>query len=478
MNTIERSDIATQTIESIAQALQVQNPKKRVMEAAEILYAEQCSKNRDIAVSDGQFYYWNDSYWKHQEHGDVLRHALDWLRDNCRQRATAEAAKGCAKTAALMVSKLPPRSEQIIIPTERAWFTLDDGEWWVAQPDSRIGLCHQVTLNHQPGPGLYMPAPVSDDSLFGRYLRTSLPDPAVREFVQEYVGYTLSNLNYQVAQLWIGSGSNGKSVLLNIVRALHAKAVAMRLDRLEGFDLAGIVGASLAICDETPKAKINQQAFKSLVSMGAVEINQKFRETFTYTPMAKWIICGNHMPGIEDHSEGWWRRVQIVDWNVQVKGKDIIPDLDGRIIREELHIVLDWALAGLQKLVARGRFAVPETVEKAKRDAKHDVNTVASWIWSTGAVLDDCARTMKQALYESYREHCEQKGFHSCNESQFFKRLKSELPGLKNERITNGSGTARRRAWAVNVAVGRFDDEPVGESQSEELDDDPFAVKP
>jgi putative DNA primase/helicase len=210
--------------------------------------------------------------------------------------------------------------------------------------------------------------------------------------------------------------------------------------------------------------------------MGLIDINPKHKAAFSYKPIAKWIICGNHMPALDDYSDGWWRRLHIIEWNVQVKGKDIIHDLDERIIRDELHIVLDWALAGLSRLVERGNFEIPEAVERSKQTAKADANAVTSWVWTTGAMLDVDARTLKEDLYASYREHCEEKGFPACNDSQFFKRLKGEIPGTVEQRVIVGNGKNRRRARIVNIALGRFEDEPAAPSQPQELEDDPFKM--
>lgn len=469
--------VAGEQIAQVLQLMSAKTPKKPVMDAPEILYAEQCSADEDLATDDANLYVWNDSYWQLQTDVQAKRHALYWLQVNNRTRATEATAATCHKTALLLAQQMPPKPDRIVIPAGGQWFVMDDEfDWCVEQPDRNVGITHGIRLNAKPFPGYYSPSPVPVDSLFGRYLNTSLPDLKVRELVQEYIGYTLCNMNLQCAQLWVGSGSNGKSVMLNIARALHEKAVAMRLDKLDGFDLTSIVGASLAICDETPKAKINQQALKTLISMGLIDINPKYKAAFSYKPIAKWIICGNHMPAIDDHSNGWWRRFQIIEWNVQVKGQDIIHDLDGKIIRDELHIVLDWALAGLSRLVERGDFEIPAIVEQSKQIAKADANTVVSWAWTTGAVLDANARTLKEDLYASYREHCEEKGFPACNDSQFFKRLKADYPGMVDQKVIVGNGKNRRRARVVNIAIGRFEDEPAAPSQPEELADDPFKV--
>ena len=46
---------------------------------------------------------------------------------------------------------------------------------------------------------------------FEKLLNRILPDPAVRVRVQEYIGHTLfPDARFELAQLWPGSGANGK----------------------------------------------------------------------------------------------------------------------------------------------------------------------------------------------------------------------------------------------------------------------------
>lgn len=180
----------------IAQALQLMSakPNKLIADAPEILYSEQCSKNKNLATDDANLYVWNDSYWQLQTDVETKRHALKWLQLNNRTRATEQTAKSCHKTALLLTQQMPPKPDRIVVPAGGQWFVMDDGfDWCVESPDRTVGITHGIRLNARPFPGIYSPAPVPVDSLFGRYLNTSLPDLAVRELVQEYIGYTLSN---------------------------------------------------------------------------------------------------------------------------------------------------------------------------------------------------------------------------------------------------------------------------------------------
>lgn len=350
-------------------------------ESNEIAYADQCATNSRVAADNGLLYCWIGDHWQSQDENENLRHALRWLSHHDRKRANKAVAKSCVETAILLVKRLPHKSQRVILPLNDLWLLMNDSyEFVVAQPKREIGVCHKINVSVPTLSGIHTPQPVPENSLFAQYLKTSLPDEKVRELVQEYIGYTLTgNTKFQTAQLWIGSGSNGKSVLLNIVRALHAKPVAMELDKLDGFARAAIVGASLVACDETPKGKINQQTLKKLISGGVVDVTPKYCQPFSYQPTAKWIICANHLPSLSDHSDGWWRRLHVIEWNVQVKGMNIIADLDQRIIDTELGIVLDWALAGLQRLQKRNHFHIPDVVEQAKSEAMADSNSVLDW---------------------------------------------------------------------------------------------------
>lgn len=428
----------------------------------EIRYALQCASDKFVARQETLLYCWNGNYWKVQSNDDNGRHALLWLSQYEPKRATAATAESCVKTAVMLVQPLPPKSDQIIIPVKDAWLRFTDENIVVVEPDPAIGISYRLAVNTVPPLGDYMPALVPHDSLFWNFLTTSLPDAAVRQLVQEYVGYTLTDdTGHQCAQLWVGSGSNGKSVMLNIVRALHERTVAMRLDKLDGFDLVALIGASLATCDETPKLKINQQALKSFISGGATQITGKYAAPVTYRSSAKWVVCANHVPAITDHSDGWWRRWHVVQWGVQFKGSQIIPNLDQKIIQHELHIVLDWALAGLQRLIERGEFVIPASVTQSLMDAKTDSNSVTSWIVNNGVALtpEDQTFTDKSSLYQNYDKYCHANGYARCNQAEFFKRVIAHFPGMKENRQTIGVGTSKTRPRRVNLTTGVFSNE-------------------
>ena len=427
------------------------------------LYAEDCENDRYTACSGGVVYRWHQDHWYAQTQTESNKEALKWLKSFDRAKATAAVAQTCVDTAVLEMRALPdrPRKNATIVPLKDRWLVVQpDGQIYGVEPDPAVGITHRISCDNNIPEGHYVPQQLPDDSLFAKFLNSSLPDKEVQNFVQEYVGSTfIANNRFQVGTLWIGAGSNGKSLLLNVVRALHERSAPIRLDKLDGFDLQVLVGASLAYCDETPKSKINQQALKSLISGGSVQINRKFLEPIDYRCTAKFIICSNHLPSAADQTDGWWRRLHIVEWNQQIKGKQIIYSLDDRIVDEELGIVLDWALLGLQRLLARGQFAVPEVMEKAKQEAIQATNTVSSWIQDAGVALSKLPGQMmgKPDIYERYGDYCNQLSVIPVSYGEFCKRLKAIFPAANEDRPVVNTKGQKMRVRRIGLVIGQFD---------------------
>jgi putative DNA primase/helicase len=376
--------------------------RKQPPPSVQLLYTELCQGDRNIASDGSSLYCWKGDHWSTQSEQENIRHALDYLRSNAPHKMSSDNAAKCFKTALNYVAPLPakPDAEAVIVPVTGARLTLRDGQWTASEPRREIGITHRIAVRFPVPWGPYQPKPISPSSLFGQFLNRSLPDAEVQATVQEFIGSTLSARPTQLAVIFLGNGNNGKSVLLNIVRALHEKTAALQLDKLEGFNLVPIVGASLAISDEIPDRAIQQQQFKSLVSGGTVQIRPLYTPAFAYNPTAKFIINANFLPPTRDNTDGWWRRLLIVEWPVQIAYEDLIPDLDNKIIRDELHIVLDWALEGLRRVAARNfkpAKVLPKAISQAHRSAVLQANRarrglmIAGWRSSVG-----CLRTRRR----------------------------------------------------------------------------------
>lgn len=409
------------------------------------LYATHLIESGGIASDSALLYRWTGTHWAPVDEGVSEREAYHWLVKLDAAWASAENARKAFRAACLFAPALPPLTDQVVIPTRCGYVHLVGGDLQLKAADPDLGLTHCLECSFDP-----LGAP---PARFLAFLERVLPDPSVRARVQEYVGYTLlADARYQRAQFWLGEGANGKGVLANIVQALHGRIAAMALDQLAGFHLSVLVGASLVYVDEVPRKPIDEQRLKSMIAGERIPVDRKYRDPVSIHVRGKWLVLGNHLPAITDHSTGFWRRWDIVPFSVTIPERERDPLLAQTIIREELSGVLNWALEGLQRLQRRGGFDVvmPAAMTLMLREAKADTNSVVAWLEDTGAELQVACDTPKELVFEQYRRWCSINAMREVSVVQFWKRMNEHFKTLEEARIRMG-GVQRR---VCNVRLG------------------------
>lgn len=401
------------------------------------LYATTLSASGNYAVDGGLIHTWTGSHWSVTSDDIACKQAYRWIAAAEPRDATAENAKKAVNSAKLWLPDVVKESADIVIPCMNGYVQVKDGKVELTSPDKSLGLKHSLICEFQPDFG---PA-----TQFEKFLEMILPDTAVRSRVQEYIGYTLtSDARYQKAQLWLGSGANGKGVLANIVQKLHRNTAAIRLDALDGFSLSVLLGASLIYVDEVPKARINEQILKSLIAGEKIQIDRKYETPLSTHIRGKWLVLGNHLPAITDHSIGFWRRWDIIPFNVTIKESERDPLLANSIIRTEMPGVLNWALEGLLRLQKRGAFEVtlPLAMQNILSDAKRESNSVQAWFEENDIVASHSLQSTKDEIYEHYREWCSRNGMASMASPRFWQTIRG-IVSLDEVRRREGSQQVR-----------------------------------
>lgn len=433
-------------------------PKKQ---SIELSYSQYLNRSGNYCAMDNgesvAAYVWESSHWGRFSDSAGKRMALNWLQANEPQKATHTAACSLHNTSVLAMPLIPSEPNQTVVPMKNVWLTVsDDGKFTIKIADKTWGVKYVIDaalpLDGKQEQMQYEPKTLPEDSLFHQFLSVSLPDEEVRALVQEYCGYTLLNdVRHQVAQIWVGDGRNGKSVLLKIIQKLHAKVGSLQLDKLDGFGLTSLVDSSLIVCSEAPKRGINEQVFKQIISGDPISVEYKFKDSFTYSPRGKFLIACNRFPHITDDSNGVWRRLQIIKWDVNLTDEQEIPNIDDMIISKELSLVVDWCLEGLSRLLVRGDFAEPESVLHRKKAEKVNSNNVLAFVDDHGLDTSLGQTTFKHRIYEQYEEYCHSHGLAPFQGNEFWKRMAQKFPDMKEKKKPDSKGARLR---AVNLTFG------------------------
>ena len=410
------------------------------------LYAGTVVRAGGIASDRALLYRWTGTHWSPIDEDEAERQAYHWLVSQDVNWASAENARKAFRAACLFAPAIPPLTKEVVIPTESGYVHLLGSllELRPANPD--LGLTHCLGCGYAPEGAL--------PKKFLRFLERVLPDAQVRNRVQEYVGYTLlADARYQRAQFWLGEGANGKGVLANIVQALHGRIAAMSLDQLAGFHLSVLVGASLVYVDEVPRKPIDEQRLKSMIAGERIAIDRKYRDPVSIHVRGKWLVLGNHLPAITDHSTGFWRRWDVVPFSVTIAERDRDPLLADNIIENELSGVLIWALEGLVRLQSRGGFdpVMPVAMQAMLREAKADTNSVVAWVDDCSIELQISCLMPKDRVFEDYRRWCTVNAMREVSVVQFWKRMNEHFKELDEARIRVDG--VQRRVCNVSLAA-------------------------
>lgn len=260
-------------------------------------------------------------------------------------------------------------------------------------------------------------------------------DEEVIAFIQRAVGYSLTgSTKEQVMLLCHGKGSNGKSIFLTVLRALGGEyATNIASDTIKKkrggpenhpAEIAVLVGKRVVTCSETPEAaSINDERVKALVGGDTQTARLMRGNPFDFKPQLKLWLATNHLPKVEDDSEGFWRRMRLVPFERQFRGADRDNDLEDKLLAE-MPGILAWAVRGAVEWFAKGLQA-PQKVMLATLEYRMSSDPLADFI-SERCILGPEQRVGSGELYKGYLTWCEAQGIRSVealNNIAFARRI-------------------------------------------------------
>jgi putative DNA primase/helicase len=245
-------------------------------------------------------------------------------------------------------------------------------------------------------------------------------------FVQKWIGYCLTTDNSQHKFVWmVGSGGNGKSVLLAILSHLvgSENITNAAIEELgKTFVRAELEGKLVNISSEmSASATMADSYLKAIVSGDTVQAERKYQSPFSFKPFVKLIAATNHLPRLLDLSEGFFRRAIILTFNAHFSEEKKDPRLEQKLVAE-LPGILVWAVKGLERLRSSERFtSMPSSIE-ALAQYRTDSDTEKLF---ANECLEPVAQggILPSVIYTGYADWCRKNGFAAKASNRFGHRL-------------------------------------------------------
>ena len=158
------------------------------------------------------------------------------------------------------------------------------------------------------------------------FMKELFPDEELRRYMWEHLASTIVGTNEnQTFNIYNGSGANGKSKLVELmgkslgdykatvpVTLITQKRTSIGSTSSEIVQLQGV---RYAVMQEPSKGdKINEGIMKEITGGDPIQGRALFKETITFIPQFKLVVCTNVLFEIPTNDDGTWRRIRLCDF--------------------------------------------------------------------------------------------------------------------------------------------------------------------
>ena len=284
----------------------------------------------------------------------------------------------------------------------------------------------------------------------------------------EMLGYCLvPDTRYHQSFIFIGSGANGKSTALDVVKVFlgedNVSAVSLHAIEEKPYSAALLYGKMANVCADIPSTHlIKTDQFKNISAGDAVMIEEKFKTAFPAVLNCKLLFSANSMPTTSDRTNAFIRRWVPMIFSKTIAPEDMIPGFVHQLTtQDELDGAFVKAVEGLRRAVERGKIFVPGESQKFLSEYQAENDAVIEF--DRNCVSESTESIANADLFEAFKQYCESSNRQAIGKIKFLKRFRELHPGKEIARV---QGTGNKKGFqGITVSL-------------EDIETDEFGVLP
>lgn len=311
---------------------------------------------------------------------------------------------------------------------------------------------------------------------------------AVIATLQEWLGYLLTaDTGYQKFLLMKGEGSNGKSVFFAAITAMLGQENISNIsldvfgDRFSRSETLGKLANIAGDCEELDK--VAEGYIKGFTSGDRMFFDRKGISGINCVPTARLMVSCNELPKIKDRSQGIWRRMLLIDWQVVIADGRKIRNMDKAEWWEasgELPGIFNWAVQGLGRLRKQGHFTESAESKNAiieyQRDSNSAKHFLTEFITEVGAGDADFIRTNE--IYRLYVLWAREAGLYPLARNTFGKEIgrtfkKARRDRKRDKETKDLHWVYSKIKWTAKKINGQLTDDAMALADFTDPDHDP-----
>jgi putative DNA primase/helicase len=228
-----------------------------------------------------------------------------------------------------------------------------------------------------------------------------------------------------------GKGANGKGVTTTIMVAAMPPGSTTAIPPQElgnEYRRAMLAGKRLNVVNELPEADIiDSEAFKAIVAGDPIVGRHIRQPPFTFAPVAGHFFAANRLPGTNDLTHGFWRRLIVLTYNrAFTADPERNPHIAKEIVEAELPAIVAWFLDGAVRLTRERAYTLPASHAKALEDWRRNADQVALFVEECTRPLGANEPSSGEAasdVYAAYRQWATASGHRPVASNKFGARM-------------------------------------------------------
>ena len=319
-------------------------------------------------------------------------------------------------------------------------FSLEKGV--LVEPDKKI--CTDIVIDFDYDP-------TAKSVLFNKFFNEIMPSDEMQHVIFQTMGACFVNrreVDLQYCFYWLGTGSNGKSVLADLFIATlgrdNAEVFSMEdlfKSSTKAYNIAKCDGAIVNVCSDASKTDTSGGDYKKFVGGEEMPARYPYGKPFKATRIPLLFVLANAMPITTDSTEGHHRRTLPFMFGVT-----ITEDKQDRQLKDK--ILKDNGRAALFNLIYRGytqlkankyKFDKALEISELQSIIRMDTNSVSRWIRDRRYAPDNKngEKMIAKELLEDYRKYCnEDERMPPNSPKAFYSELQSL--GFTRKRVSYG----------------------------------------
>lgn len=309
------------------------------------------------------------------------------------------------------------------------------GDVWVNLKNCTLEIHGDGSLTkreHNPEDFLRYAIPYSYDEkaecpMWHDFLDKVMPEKEMQQLLAEYIGYCFTkDMNMEKMAVFYGTGSNGKSVCLDVIRELFGKE-NVSVESLSAITMddekRGQIEDKLANISSESDGKLDFAKLKQMVSGEPITIRELYKGTRKMDNYAKFFTSFNTLPSTE-YTYGYFRRWLLFPFSVTIPDEEQDINL-AKKLRSELPGILNWVLDALKGLIERQSFTVSQKCTEALNDYKRTSNSAAIFFHDR-CLTSKTESTKLNDLYNAYSNYCRDENLTRLGKKRFQEVLKND----------------------------------------------------